>query len=288
MLPDFIVIGNLRSGTTWLHHCLREHPEVFLPRHVKGTHFFSHRFHKGLAWYESHFEDRGDEKAVGEVSPLCLGSRCAARNIRQTIPGAAIIACLRDPMTSVWSHYLRELRQGRTRRPFRDALEEDPEIYEYHLHHRNLGRYLELFSRDQILIVFHDDIAGGGEALLRDVFRFLGVREDFRPTVASRRINEAMVIRFLALARPIARLRWKLRDRKMYRVVEWTKRLGLVDFFFGVGAPGDAIYSRKDREWVRELYLEDTERLADLTGRNLDHWLHIDGGPPGPFGVSGG
>lgn len=279
MLPNFIVIGNLRSGTTWLDSCLRQHPDVFLPRYVKGTHFFSHRFHKGVSWYERHFDAWRDERAVGEVSALCLGSEVAAKNIHRVIPHARLVACLRDPMTSIWSHYLRELRQGRSRKPFLETLREHPEIAGYHLHYRNLNRYLELFPREQILIIFHDDISQRPHDVLGEVFRFLDIRDDFVPDMATRRVNEARFIRFPFLARPVMEIRWRLRDHRMYRMVDLVKRLGLVDLVFGFGPPKGLEYRAEDRQAVRELFLEDIRELAKLTGRNLEHWLDAKGAP---------
>jgi hypothetical protein len=287
MLPNFIVIGNLRSGTTWLDRCLREHPQVFLPPHVKGTHFFSDRFHKGISWYESHFDGWNGEPAVGEVSPLCLGSPNAAGNIRRVIPAARLVACLRDPMSSIWSHYLRELRQGRTRKPFGAAIEENPQIVAYHLHFRNLARYLELFQRDQLLILLQDDIVQQPQALLGQTFRFLGVREDVRPSLASKKVNEARYIRVPFLAKAISAARWGLRDRKMYRVVEWARRVGLVDLFFGVGTPADAQFSREDRAEVRRLCRADVEELSQWLGRDLNHWLRVEAAPPPPAPAEG-
>ncbi len=277
VLPNFLVIGNLRSGTTWLDNCLRQHPDVFLPRHVKGTHFFSHRFHKGVPWYERHFDARQDERAVGEVSALCLGSEVAARNIHQVIPHARLIACLRDPMTSVWSHYLRELRQGRSRGPFLETLRGHPEIIGYHLHHRNLSRYLELFPREQILIILYDDISERPREILAEVFRFLGIQDDIVPDLATSRVNEARFIRFPFLARPIMEIRWRLRDHRMYRVINLVKQLGLVDLVFGLGAPRGLEYRAEDRRAVRELFLEDVSELAKLVSRDLGHWLDEKG-----------
>jgi hypothetical protein len=276
MLPHFIVVGNLRSGTTWVDNCLREHPQVFLPRHVKGTHFFSHRFHKGTGWYESHFEDWRGEEAVGEVSPLCLGSPCAARNIHDVIPHARIVACLRDPMTSIWSHYLRDLMQGHTRRSFRAEVEENSELRGYHLHFKNLKRYLELFPAEQIKILFQEDFPSRPHAVLEELFAFLGVRADFRPSVASRRVNEARFIRYPVLAKAVSAIRWGLRDRKMYKAVNLVKALGLVDLLFGMGAPRGVTYSPEDRILVRELFQEDVSQLSGLTGRDLGHWLSVD------------
>jgi len=246
---------------------------VFLPKYVKGTHFFSHRFHKGVDWYKKHFDAWRGEKAVGEVSSLCLGSEVAARNIHEVIPDAFLIACLRDPMSAIWSHYLRELRQGRSRVPFLETLKLHPEMVGYHLHYRNLSRYLELFPQERILIVFYDDISERPGEVLTQVFRFLGVRCDLLPELATKRVNEARFIRLPLLAKAIWKIRWTLRDHRMYRVVDLVKRSGIMDLFFGVGAPKGVKYLPEDRHVVRELFLEDVRELSKLTGRNLDHWL---------------
>ena len=68
-LPNFLVIGAMKAGTTSLFHYLRDHPQVFLPEE-KELYFFTEEdnWHRGLEWYRSRFRGAGDAKAVGEAS----------------------------------------------------------------------------------------------------------------------------------------------------------------------------------------------------------------------------
>jgi len=275
MLPQFIVIGNLRSGTTWLDNNLREHPEIFLPSKVKGTHFFSHRFDKGIKWYESHFENCQRGKVIGEVSPLYLGNEDAAGNIYSVLPGVKLIACLRDPMSSVWSHYLRQLRQGHTKKIFSEAIKEDPSIYRYHLHYQNLKKYMNYFSKNQLLVVFYDDIQTQPQGLFQTIFQFIGVDTEFKTKNEGKRINPAKYMRFPAIAKLLHNIRWWLRDNKMYGIINMVKKVGLVKLFFGEGAPQNVDFGSEYQALIRDLCYEDIRSLEKLTERNLSHWLKV-------------
>ena len=121
-LPNFVVIGAAKAGTTALYWYLQEHPEVFMSP-LKETNFFAygvdpegrllygdpelHRFPiKNLDAYADLFAGAGDEKAVGEASPIYLECPEAAGRIQQLLPEARIICGLRDPVDRAYSDYL--------------------------------------------------------------------------------------------------------------------------------------------------------------------------------------
>src|SRR5206468_5150499 len=137
MLPNFIVIGAAKAGTTALYWYLAEHPAVFMSR-VKETNYFAfgldgegrllygdpevHRFPvRSLSEYEHLFANAADAAAVGEASPIYLECPQAAARIRTLLPGARIICSLRHPVDRAYSNYLMALRhQGRRFDPVRD------------------------------------------------------------------------------------------------------------------------------------------------------------------------
>ena len=96
MLPNFLGIGVQRAATTWLHNCLDEHPQVFVPKD-KELHFFSSQFDRGLAWYESCFAAANGQMAVGEITPTYLHEAPIER-IAATLPAARLFLVLREPV----------------------------------------------------------------------------------------------------------------------------------------------------------------------------------------------
>jgi len=95
-LPNFIVIGPGRSGTTWLYNALREHPEIGMAS-TKETCYFDAFYHKGLGWYADFFKSYNGRKAIGEVSNTYIFSPLAARRIAELNPNIRIISPLRNP-----------------------------------------------------------------------------------------------------------------------------------------------------------------------------------------------
>ena len=277
MLPDFLVIGNIRSGTTWLDNNLREHPEIFLPRGVKGTHFFSNRYEKGINWYESHFKRIPDnKKAIGEVSPLYLSSELAAKRIKKNLPNVKIISIIRDPMESVWSHYLRELRQGRTKHEFDKAIKENPDLINFHLHYINLKRYFDLFNKNRIMVMLFDDIKENNKLLIKNVFDFIGVDSMFVPKNLDKRINAAKTIRFPFIAKFLNDFRWWLRSNRLYWVVNIVKKVHLLELFFAKGQPKNINFKKEYKIIIKDIFEEDVKKLSKLINRDLTKWLNVD------------
>jgi len=137
LLPDFLIIGTKRGGTTSLYNYLLAHPRVapLFPaaQNIKGVHFFDTNFGRGLAWYRSHFPTRVARMAsrrpwvVGEASPYYLHHPHAPRRAREVAPGARLIVLLRNPIERAYSHYKERVRNGSEPLTFQEALAAEPE-----------------------------------------------------------------------------------------------------------------------------------------------------------------
>ena len=68
ILPTFICIGAQRAGTTWLYHCLKEHPEIYIPDH-KELRSFNYNYNDGIESYSKNFKDAGESNVIGEITP---------------------------------------------------------------------------------------------------------------------------------------------------------------------------------------------------------------------------
>jgi len=208
LLPDFIIIGAQKCGTTSLYRYLMQHPCV-VPPFRKEVHFFSIHFGRGLTWYQSHFpsflykaytrQTRGRNLVIGEASPYYIFHPVAPKRISETIPQVELIAMLRNPVDRAYSHYHHEVRKGRETLPFEAAIEreaerlagetermiEDENYYSFN-HHRytylsrgiyvnQLEIWLRFFSREQILILKSEDLYADSSTVLRHVLEFLNL-----------------------------------------------------------------------------------------------------------------
>ncbi len=181
-LPNLIVIGGLKCGTTSLHHYLSLHPQIAMSRPKELNFFVAELNWKlGPEWYASHFKR---EAAVrGESSPhytnLPRFEGVAAR-MRETLgTQARLIYMVRDPYERLLSHYVHNEGGGYERRPMELALTPQSSYVTRSLYAMQLRPYLEAFSREQILIVDNRELALEREATVRRVFDFCGVDATF-------------------------------------------------------------------------------------------------------------
>lgn len=206
-LPNFLVIGAAKSGTTSLMQYLDQHPEVFMCP-VK-THFFDldrdpTRFcgsnkvsQRGgfiiteLAEYEAKFEAAGEAIAIGETCDVYLSSEEAAQRIHHYIPHVKLIAVLRQPADRAFSAYTHMLRDGKETLAFAAALAQEPQriaenyapIWHYlrrGFYYEQIKMYMDLFGPDQMLVFLYDDLCEDAQSLLRDAFQFLGVDPEYQ------------------------------------------------------------------------------------------------------------
>jgi len=208
-LPNFIIIGAQKSGTSSLHHYLSQHPQI-LPSITKEVHFFDgginpsvDNFELGLAWYRAHFPLRirlSTHRKTFESSPLYIFNPFAPQRIFDLIPDVKIIALLRNPTERAISHYFHEKKKNREPLSIYAALQEE-EIrlesiikekdyknyifvhYSYKsrgLYQDQLERYLNYFPRQQILILNSEKFFTDPDNTLRRVFEFVEVDTEFK------------------------------------------------------------------------------------------------------------
>lgn len=129
MLPDFVIVGAQRAGTTSLYKYLAEHPDVGRVRLGKGVHYFDTNADKSMAWYRSHFPFDSSRiplwpgpHHVGEGAPYYMFHPECPKRIDAALPGVKVIAILRDPIERAHSQWVHETARGYETLPFADAL----------------------------------------------------------------------------------------------------------------------------------------------------------------------
>ncbi len=205
-LPDFVVIGATKSGTTSLYEMICRHPRV-LPAVRKEINYFDDpRMHeRGALWYRQHFPTvlekslPGARKITGEATPSYFPHPAAPARAARAIPRAKLVLALRNPADRAYSHYHMRLRRGRECMTFEDALEyegrrtawdrersaTDPRHKAYRSYNygyaeggryaEHLERWLGHFAAKDILVVEADQMRRDGQAALDGVYSFLGL-----------------------------------------------------------------------------------------------------------------
>lgn len=182
-LPHFLGLGAPKSGSTWLHHNLDRHPEVFVPPE-KELHYFCHFHHRSIRWYSSKFS-QADARMRGEITPNYAELPSSlVDEIADLMPDLRLLLMMRDPVDRAWSHAQMNLARQKNR-----TVESVPKT-EYIAHFRSAhsidsGDYLAIvdrwsarFPEERMWLGTYDDMVERPEQLLASVFDFLGVDSD--------------------------------------------------------------------------------------------------------------
>lgn len=191
--PDFIGLGAQKAATSWIHACLYEHPQVYMPG-SKEVHFFSRHFDKGSEWYAHQFRKCRPDQVAGEFSPTYLYDLESPKRIAQWNPKAKLIICLRDPVKRVVSAYHYAIKTGTLPRgaSLASVIERQPAFLHQSAYKVQIERYLRYFDRRQMLITLYEDIANDPYCFMQEVYRFLGIDADFRPSLLGKKVNESL------------------------------------------------------------------------------------------------
>lgn len=182
-LPNLIVIGGLKCGTTSLHHYLALHPQIAMSRPKELNFFVAElNWELGPQWYASHFERAAPVR--GESSPHYTNlPRFAgvAERMRETLgEDVRIVYMVRDPIERILSHYLHNVGAGYEARPIEEALADAQSSYIARTRYAMQVRpFIDAFGAERVLVVANEDLAGEREATVRWVFEFCGVDARF-------------------------------------------------------------------------------------------------------------
>lgn len=188
MLPNLVIIGAMKSGTTSLHSYLDLHPQISMSS-VKELNFFILEFNwsRGVQWYESNFTDK--TKILGESSTnytMCHIFDGVPESMYSVLPEAKLIYILRDPVDRIVSHYTHDYRIGKEKRSISKALADLENNHYVSCHYvscskyyMQLEQYLNYFPQSNILIITLEDLSRHRHRTLQKVFKFLEVDDSF-------------------------------------------------------------------------------------------------------------
>ena len=294
-MPNMIIVGAPKGGTTTLHYVLAQHPEIFMSE-IKEPGFFwaygqevrlqgpssillKHRVINQLESYQALFEGVTSEKVIGESSASYMFHPRSPELIHQFIPGAKLIFILRQPADRAFSSYTQYLRDGvEPCSDFADAVEEEQQgkrdnwtfgrHLQYGFYYAALQCYLEYFERQQMHISLYDDLHDDPDGLLRSIFHFLDVDQDFVPDLTHRH-NVSGVI-----ANPLMRLFWTQTNqlRAAIRPLTTQKmRHAFSEWVFS--SAKKPAFAPELRQELTQYYREDIEQLQEFLDRDLSRWL---------------
>ncbi|MFI2810979.1 sulfotransferase family protein [Microbulbifer sp. JSM ZJ756] len=287
-LPDFFVIGAMKSASTSLYFYLEQHPDVFLPAR-KEPEYFSFRYGSSTdyAWYLSLYEGAKPGQVCGDCSTgysRGLDEHHVPARIARQVPHAKIIYLLRNPVKRAWSHYVHRMNErvssGEPVLEFAEAVREYPDIIDAGRYAKCLRKYLEYFPLRQIKVFILDELLADPAAHGRELDEFLEVehvpeRQFSRSNVAGQWNKEKKLAAWMErlegstlgkvmkkiLPRFIrSRIRGGLRSSKWVRAIA-EKRTKTVEL------PKEPPLELQD--WLRGAYRDEMRALEQLLGRPI-------------------
>jgi sulfotransferase family protein len=283
-LPNFIIIGAYKSGTTSLYHYLRQHPQIFMSP-IKEPHFFAHEIMAEMMRsagrkptvidtieaYTALFSGVTAEKAIGEASPSYLGAPNAAKCIKEILPDVKLIAILRHPVDAFYSDHNMRIRDRRIsgngfEERFRDLVSRirAGEIAGP-MYYQQLKTYYDFFDPSRLKVFLYEDLVTDPKALTQDVFGFIDVDATFVPNTSERHnIGRLPRSHYLDdLLRKILRKRTTRELSSVRNLILSIQRLNTVR--------SRPISPELRREFMA-VFEEDSEKLEKLIDRDLSGW----------------
>ena len=281
-LPNYVIVGAPKAGTTSLARWLMEHPDAYLVPE-KELHFFNNNWERGLDWYRSRFAAGAGRKAIGEASPFYLADTFTHERMANAIPNARLIALLRNPVDRAYSHYWHWHDRMGEKRTFAEVVEhelssagqpastvwdeDNPAAYSYLAPGLYLGQLESLtrhFPREQVLVMLFEEITGESADSYRRACRHIGIDDSVVPPIVGSAENSyryyyprwlwslfvrVQIGRWIPARAAGAIYRAMVRTAEPYPPMDGAVRARLVEHF----APHNASLGR----WL---------------GRDLSHW----------------
>ena len=274
-LPNFLIIGAQKSGTSWLAANLRQHPDVFMPK--DEIHYFdkSYNFRQGISWYKQHFTGVENQTAIGEKTPDYLWANGKGveghlpnvhQNIYETLPDIKLILVLRNPVYRAISAANHIIRSGRVS-PLHNIddlllghkqyLLEGHGVIDYGRYYRQIQAYQDYFAFNQMLIlIFEEDIIQNPHIGLKKVCDFIGVDSSFEWQKTKEKINRnnsSQLGLILSYYFPLT--------KKVVRQIDQYLPTNKVR------QPSEMVINK-----LSKVYADENEKLFDLLGRRITLW----------------
>ena len=282
-LPNFLVVGAMKAGTTSLTLYLAAHPDVYVPP-GKEAHFFERdeRWGRGVDWYREWFAGAGSQRAIGEGTAGYMFFADVPARMAAVVPEARLIAILRDPVERAYSHYLHTRTRAGERRTFSQIVDEELQDNSFRslpLSRQALGRshylarglYLqqvqnlcEHYDRDALLVLLLDDLELHPGRAFRDVCRFLKIDDTVVPENVGTRVNPYVEPRSQRLWDLALRLRLL---RALPNGVRMAAIRALVRF-----DPDHPPMDPDVRARLSGYFAAPNAALGEWLGRDLSHW----------------
>lgn len=303
LLPDFLIIGAGKSGTTSVNNYLKGHKEIFIPSR-KEPNFYGYElktpydfigskelnyFKRSVTDLKSYlelFKDAQENQMIGETSNTYLYHDDAPERIKFYNPDMKLIAILRQPAERLWSRYMHLGRENKLpTKNFAACLDRDTiwwrrnDLISEGMYYKNLSRYFDYFPASQIKVFLYDELNESNETVLQEIFRFLGVSSEFEFHNGVR-YNQSGLIKnnaINAVLGPKGFIQNTVKSLLPQHQYQQLKQNEGIQRMINTVRKRNLEKPELDPEikkiLTREVYGDDLNKLQGLIDKDISHWL---------------
>lgn len=270
--PNFLGIGSVRGGSTWLYELLNSHPDFYFPAKRKEIQFFTRFYNKGETWYRNLFYHYPNSpKYQGEFTPGYLAANKAPERIKQLNTVDKFIVILRNPVERTYSHYKWHLRVSGQDIDFKNFLNNSQRLaIENGLYFKYLTEYLKYFSLDQFLILFYEEVIENPEKTLEKIGSFFDV--DAKLFNVPKRSNASVIPKYRKLFNLAHKFAAYLRKKDLDLIPNIFIDLGIKRSFGNTSELSVPKLTKEERIMLYSIFREDIGSLELLLNRSLEIW----------------
>lgn len=296
MFPDFYIIGAQKAGTSFLHLCLKEHPDIFMPDDEMPQFEDPVYTKEKIEELKNILKPGRNFEVTGIKRPSYFGKPECAKRINQYTPKAKLIVILRNPVDRAISAYhhlikmglmpIKEPNEGLSYILSKGQYKKYPRtkwILEYGFYHKHLKRYYSYFPKKNIFVIFYKDLKKNPLKVVRKCYNFLEVNSSFKPRSLQTRpmkgIYSLSYLKFLRLQHPflythdeklggVMHKKRNLFDNFMLEILRSTDKLIIKHLFRGK----ETKVSSRIKSNIYKYYTKDIEKLERLLNENLSDW----------------
>jgi hypothetical protein len=284
-LPNFLIIGAAKSGTTTLYEYLNRHPQIHLSS-IKEPQFFAvdSQYERGIEWYSSLFNGASPNQICGEASTdytkLPLYPKTAER-IAHHLPNVKMIYIMRHPVERVYSHYQHLQRGHKIELTFKDYIQKNSVCIDTSYYIKQINYYLDIFPKESFLFLLMEDLINHPESTLRNICKFLEIDEHaslisgeqvtannskthFKDTIRQRITSPIRALPFVETLKDTLPQQWR----------DFAYNL-LQNSFYGNQIKQQYLVSKMNdetRKWLLDKFQLSNQELSEFLNRDLSTW----------------
>jgi len=279
-LPNIIVPGYARSGTTWLYNMFKMHPDVFVPNR-KEMNYFGKNDHRGISWYKDYYRNN-DGKDACDISPGYVHRDGVAEDIKRTIPDAKIILMLRNPVHRATSALFRTRSDegvvGDINELIRRQLSADPTYFNNSLYSETVKKYISLFGQDNVHFAIYEDLTDEPYYYTRSILDFLNIESEYflseKKKALQEKVNPTRRPTIPKFHDKLQTLNQRLRFLGNEHIDKTVNLFKPLYFMMFMSQKEKNIVDEKHFRKLKEIYWEDVEELGTILNRDLVQlWL---------------